>query len=130
MTRQEECIQYIKQFLKEKKCQIVFESEDNIQFKVRDITYVIFMEDTDNVTYGIDHIDGVNLDSEFFKQFDEQYDAEDYEDSKHIDDWFMYVVTQKKYSYIKKIWNALKKLDEEYEDLETIAGEYFERKLG
>ena len=117
----EEIIQYIQTFLKGAKVkEIEMVSEDTIFFWYKGITYSIFIEGPDAVHYGVDSMDDVDLDRDFWEYKDE---VENYE---HLEDWFEYTVKANVYANIRKIWRTLEKLEEEGDDdLPQIAAAYF-----
>ena len=119
----QECIDYLIAFLRENKVKeynINSEDEDLILFTVGDTEFSIFVEDFENVHFGISKMHDVEVSRDFWQMKDE---CENY---LHIEDFFFHVVKQKQHSYIKKMWKIFEKMDEEYEDATEIAALYFD----
>lgn len=117
-----ECVEYIIGYLKEQKIKnIEIISDDNINFTHKKITYNIYIEDFENIHYGVCMIEGVDIGSDYWLNSDE------YGDYEYIDEFFCGIVEEERYSHIKKIWNAFEKLEELYDadDVRNIAAKYF-----
>lgn len=119
----EQCVEHIVKTLEEfkvKKKDIEVDNE-TINFRYGDTEYQIYIETPEDIHYIITHMNGVNLDSDFWMTKDE------YGDYLYIEDYFHNVVLDKRYDYVKKIWKTLEKLDEsEHEDdLSKIVANYF-----
>lgn len=120
-----ECIEYIYNFLVENKIKkdMIKINDDTINFYHKDIEYFILVEAYDCVQYGINSMDDVDLDDDFWQN---KVDIEDY---KYIDTFHYYVINEKQYDYVKKIWKSLENLQNKYdeydEDFKNIIAQYF-----
>lgn len=119
----EQCVEHIVKTLEEfkvKKKDIEVHDE-TITFSYGGTEYQIYIEGPEDIHYGITHMNGVDLDSDFWE------DKDEYGDYTYIEDYFYNVVLDKRYDYVKKIWKTLEKLDESdhEDDLTQIVANYF-----
>lgn len=120
-----ECIEYIYNFLIENKIkkEMIKINDDTINFNHKGIEYFILVEAYDCVQYGVNSIDDVDLDNDFWQ---DKVDCEDY---KYIDTFLFYVINEKQYDYVKQIWKSLEKLQDKYdeydEDFKNIIAQFF-----
>jgi hypothetical protein len=119
----EKCIEHILEVLAEHKIKKkdIEVHDETITFSYGDTEYQIFIEGPEDIHYGITHMNGVDLDSEFWQDKDE---CGDYQ---YVEDYLHGVVLEKRYDYVKKIWKSLEKLDESdhEDDLTQIVAIYF-----
>lgn len=107
----EECIEYFKNYLKDKKVkEINIEEDDLILYKIKGVTYSINIEDFETVHYGVYAIEGVDIGDNFWIYKDE------YGDYEYIDEFYGHIVEENSYLYVKKIWQTLTKIIETYDD--------------
>jgi hypothetical protein len=119
-----ECVEHIVQVLKEHKIKdkdIEIYDEDTVYFKYGDTEYQVLVEGPDTVNYGITNITGVGLDSDFWMYKDDNGDY------LYIEEYLFNTVLEKRYSYVKKIWTSLEKLEniDNEDDLLQIVASYF-----
>lgn len=119
----EQCIEHIIQTLEEfkvKKKDIEVDGE-TITFTYGDTDYQIYIEGPEDIHYGITHMRGVDLDSDFWE------DKDDYGDYLYIEDYLYTVVLENRYDYVKKVWKTLEKLEDSNheDDLSKIVAFYF-----
>jgi len=119
----ERCVEHIVKTLEEfkvKKKDIEVDGE-TITFSYGGTEYQIYIEGPEDIHYGITHMNGVDLDSDFWQGKDE------YGDYQYVEDYLYGVVLEKRYDYVKKIWRTLEKLDESehQDDLSQIVAIYF-----
>lgn len=119
----EECIEYIKNYLlgqKIKPNQIETDG-DMITFEHKNTVYHAYVEDYENIHYGVIEMFDVDLDQDFWEVKDE------YGDYKHIDEFFETIVKERHYEYVRKTWKILEKLeaDDEMDDVRQIICKYF-----
>jgi copper chaperone CopZ len=119
----EQCVEHIVKTLEEfkvKKKDIEVNGE-TITFSYGGTEYLIFIETPEDIHYGITHMNGVELDSDFWMNKDE------YGDYQYVEEYLYGVVLEKRYDYVKKIWKSLEKLEESdhEDDLTQIVAIYF-----
>jgi hypothetical protein len=96
--------------------------ENSVVFRYKDTEYMVYLETPEDVHYGIQEIDGVELDSDFYASYDL------HGDHTFIEEFFESYIKQNHYSDIKKVWKACEKLEMEVQDeqmLEEVIRYYF-----
>ena len=119
----DECIEYIKNYLlgqKIKPNQIETDG-DLITFEHKNTVYHAYVEDYENIHYGVIEMFDVDLNQDFWEVKDE------YGDYEHIDEFFETIVKERHYEYVRKTWKILEKLeaDDEMDDVRQIICKYF-----
>jgi copper chaperone CopZ len=119
----EQCVNHIVNVLEQTKIKKkdIDVQEDTIYFSYGGTNYQIFLEGPEDIHYGITDMEGVDLESDFWANKDE------YGDYLYIEEYLDGVVFDKRYDYVKKIWNALEKVDrmDNQDDLLSIVAFYF-----
>lgn len=118
-----DCVKYIVNILEENniKRKDITVDEDFITFTYGDMTYDVYVQGPENVSYCPSGMDGVHLNEDFWTNKAEM------DDYLYIEDYLTETVFEKPYAYIKKAWKALEKLESEDEqgDLRQIIEQYF-----
>jgi hypothetical protein len=117
----QEAIDHMVEYLKSQKVKNIEVEGGSIQFDFKGVSYHLYIEGPEDVHFSIFEMDGVNLGPDFW-----EYKTE-FESYTYIEDYFENVVKSDAYSFIRKAWKALEKLEEadESDDLPQIAASYF-----
>lgn len=104
----QQCIDHVVNVLKDNKIKEKdIEINDNIVlFTHKGTQYQVYVESPEDVHYGVSHIDGVDLNSDFFQDYD------DFGDYLYIEDYLFSTINDNRFDYIKKIWKSLEKLED------------------
>jgi hypothetical protein len=119
-----EQIDYIVNYLVKQgiKKSVIEANEDTVVFKYKDTEYLVYLETNEDVHYGIQEIDGVAMNGDFYRSLDV------YGDYTFIEGFFESYIKENHYSDIKKIWKACEKLEMEVQDeqmLDEVIRYYF-----